>query len=110
MASCLDVLSDEQRDALVEGAKPMFAALSDPVVAREIVRGSIRAPDAARSVMVALLIGAVAEILWCIYLGLVLPPHYVADHWALAWIGLDIAEDRRCCSRRRGRRGANALC
>ena len=42
--------------------------------------------------MVALLIGAVAEILWCIYLGVVLPPHYVAEHWALAWIGLDIAE------------------
>jgi hypothetical protein len=36
--------------------------------------------------------GAVGEIAWCIYLGLALPPHYVAHHWALAWIGLDIGE------------------
>jgi hypothetical protein len=41
---------------------------------------------------VALLTGAVGEIAWCFYLGLALPPHYVAHHWALAWIGLDIAE------------------
>lgn len=43
-------------------------------------------------VMVALLAGAGAEILWCIYLGVVLPPHYVAEHWAIAWVGLDVAE------------------
>ena len=43
-------------------------------------------------VMAALLIGALAEIVWCVYLGVVLPPHYVAEHWALAWIGLDVAE------------------
>jgi hypothetical protein len=42
--------------------------------------------------LVALLVGAVGEIVWCVYLGLALPPHYVADHWALAWIGLDVAE------------------
>lgn len=42
--------------------------------------------------LVALLMGAVGEIAWCVYLGLVLPPHYVAHHWALAWIGLDVAE------------------
>jgi hypothetical protein len=42
--------------------------------------------------LVALLMGAVGEIAWCIYLGLAMPPHYVAHHWALAWIGLDIAE------------------
>jgi hypothetical protein len=42
--------------------------------------------------LVALLMGAVGEIAWCVYLGLVLPRHYVAHHWALAWIGLDIAE------------------
>jgi hypothetical protein len=36
--------------------------------------------------------GAVGESGWCVYLGLALPPHYVAHHWALAWIGLDIAE------------------
>jgi hypothetical protein len=42
--------------------------------------------------LVALLMGAVGEIGWCVYLGLVLPPHYVAHHWAVAWIGLDVAE------------------
>jgi hypothetical protein len=26
------------------------------------------------------------------YLGWKLPPHYVAGHWALAWVGLDVAE------------------
>jgi hypothetical protein len=36
--------------------------------------------------------GAVGEIGWCVYLGLALPPHYVAHHWAVAWIGLDVAE------------------
>ena len=42
--------------------------------------------------LVALLMGAVGEVAWCVYLGLALPPHYVAHHWAIAWIGLDIAE------------------
>lgn len=42
--------------------------------------------------LVALLTAAVAEVAWVVYLGLALPPHYVAHHWALAWIGLDIAE------------------
>ncbi len=43
-------------------------------------------------VVVALVAAAIAETLWCIYLGVALPPHYVAEHWALAWIGLDVAE------------------
>jgi len=42
--------------------------------------------------LAVLLIAAVGEILWAIYLGWRLPPHYVADHWALAWVGLDVAE------------------
>ncbi len=42
--------------------------------------------------LVALLAGAVGEIGWCVYLGLALPRHYVAHHWAIAWIGLDVAE------------------
>lgn len=36
--------------------------------------------------------GAVLEILWTIYLGWRLPRHYVAHHWDLAWVGLDVAE------------------
>jgi hypothetical protein len=42
--------------------------------------------------LAALLIGASLEILWAVYLGWRLPRHYVADHWALAWVGLDVAE------------------
>jgi hypothetical protein len=42
--------------------------------------------------VVALLSGATLEILWAVYLGWRLPRHYVADHWALAWVGLDVAE------------------
>jgi hypothetical protein len=35
---------------------------------------------------------AIAEVLWAIYLGWTLPRHYVANHWVLAWVGLDVAE------------------
>lgn len=42
--------------------------------------------------LATLLIGASLEILWAVYLGWKLPRHYVADHWALAWVGLDVAE------------------
>ncbi len=40
----------------------------------------------------ALVVGAFIEILWTIYLGWRLPRHYVAHHWDLAWVGLDVAE------------------
>ncbi len=42
--------------------------------------------------LTALVVGAFAEILWTIYLGWRLPRHYVAHHWDLAWVGLDVAE------------------
>jgi hypothetical protein len=32
------------------------------------------------------------EVLWTVYLALRLPPHYVANHWALAWVGFDIGQ------------------
>jgi len=35
---------------------------------------------------------AACEIVWTIYLGFSLPRHYVANHWYLAWVGLDVAE------------------
>ncbi len=43
-------------------------------------------------VLAALTLGAVGEIGWTIFLGLRLPPHYVARHWDLAWVGLDVFE------------------
>ena len=42
--------------------------------------------------MFALMAGAVLETLWVIYLSVRLPRHYVANHWDLAWIGLDTAQ------------------
>lgn len=43
-------------------------------------------------VLVALTLGAAGEIGWAIFLGLQLPPHYLARHWDLAWVGLDVFE------------------
>lgn len=43
-------------------------------------------------IMIVLTVAAVGEIGWTAYLALVLPPHYVARHWELAWVGLDVAE------------------
>jgi hypothetical protein len=39
-----------------------------------------------------LVVGVFLEIVWTTYLGWRLPPHYVAHHWDLAWVGLDVAE------------------
>jgi len=39
-----------------------------------------------------LITGAVLEIVWTVYIGWRLPRHYVAHHWDLAWVGLDVAE------------------
>ncbi len=50
-------------------------------------------PHSRRDRLLALLLlGAVLEIVWAVYLGWKLPRHYVAAHWALAWVGLDVAE------------------
>lgn len=35
---------------------------------------------------------AVVETAWTIYIGWRLPHHYVANHWDLAWVGLDVAQ------------------
>jgi hypothetical protein len=47
----------------------------------------------ARGPLLALLLTvATVEIVWTIFLGLGLPRRYVADHWDLAWVGIDLAE------------------
>ena len=47
----------------------------------------------ARGPVLALLVTvSIVEIVWTIYLGLRLPRHYVANHWDLAWVGLDVGE------------------
>ena len=35
---------------------------------------------------------AIAETGWTVYLAFTLPRHYVANHWDLAWVGLDVAQ------------------
>ena len=42
--------------------------------------------------MLALTTGAVLETMWIAYLGVRLPRHYQANHWDLAWVGLDSAQ------------------
>jgi hypothetical protein len=57
---------------------------------------SLKAPADGRNtgqrLMIFLIIAAALEVLWTIYLGLRLPRDYVANHWDLTWVGLDIAE------------------
>jgi len=45
-----------------------------------------------RTFLRALVIGAILETAWTIYIGVVLPRQYSADHWDLAWVGLDVAQ------------------
>ena len=40
----------------------------------------------------ALALVALGEIGWTVYLGFNLPRHYTAQHWDLAWVGLDTAQ------------------
>ncbi|MDE3008768.1 MAG: hypothetical protein KGJ10_06655 [Acidobacteriota bacterium] len=39
-----------------------------------------------------LTVAILGEITWTVYLGTQLPRTYVADHWDVAWVGLDVAE------------------
>ena len=43
-------------------------------------------------VLTALTTGALLETAWTVYLGWRLPRHYTANHWDLAWVGLDSAQ------------------
>lgn len=45
-----------------------------------------------RSLLRFLTVGAILETAWTIYIGLYLPRRYVANHWDLAWVGLDVAQ------------------
>ncbi|HUY42859.1 MAG TPA: hypothetical protein VMU98_03735 [Acidimicrobiales bacterium] len=42
--------------------------------------------------LLVLSLAILAETAWTIYLGTSLPRTYVAEHWDLAWVGLDTAE------------------
>lgn len=44
------------------------------------------------SLLRLLTLGALAEMIWTIYVGYKLPRHYVANHWDVAWVGIDVAQ------------------
>ena len=39
-----------------------------------------------------LVVSALLEAAWTVYLGWRLPRHYVADDWRMAWVGIDAAQ------------------
>jgi hypothetical protein len=39
-----------------------------------------------------LLTAALLETAWIVYIAIRLPRHYIANHWDLAWVGLDVAQ------------------
>ena len=39
-----------------------------------------------------MVLGALAEGVWTVYVAIDLPRHYVANHWDIAWVGLDLAQ------------------
>lgn len=45
-----------------------------------------------RTFLRLLVIGAIAETIWTIYIAIILPRQYSANHWNLAWVGLDILQ------------------
>lgn len=51
-----------------------------------------RAPSTRDTLLSVFAACAVGETAWTIYLGFSLPPHYNANHWDLAWVGLDVAQ------------------
>ncbi len=44
------------------------------------------------SLLRLLTLGAVCETMWTVYVGVELPRRYVAHHWNIAWVGLDVAQ------------------
>jgi hypothetical protein len=39
-----------------------------------------------------LITAALLETAWIVYIAIRLPRHYIANHWDLAWVGLDVAQ------------------
>ena len=42
--------------------------------------------------LTTLTVAAILETAWTVYIAFSLPRHYVAIHWKLAWVGLDVGE------------------
>ncbi len=61
-------------------------------MARHLAPHHLRPHDARERLLVALVVAALVEIVWTIFLGWRLPLRYEAHHWDLAWVGLDVGE------------------
>jgi hypothetical protein len=52
----------------------------------------LRAQSPRERILQVFTVAAVAEIGWTIFIGLSLPRRYVATHWDLAWVGMDVTQ------------------
>jgi hypothetical protein len=68
------------------GRRRILSRLTRPPAAR----GSGPGPARSRRLSQALLVAGVGLVAWTVYLGVALPERATAEHWDLAWIGLDV--------------------
>jgi len=62
-------------------------------MAAPVRRRTVRGPF-----LTLLVCAVVVEIAWTIFLGFHLPRHYVALHWDMAWVGIDLMEIALLCA------------
>jgi hypothetical protein len=84
------MLSDEQ---IASMTKEQRVTLSHRLVAfnEELVRDTEATRRRRRRIIDVLVIACLGLIPWIVLLGVTLPHRYVADHWAVAWVGYDVA-------------------
>jgi hypothetical protein len=83
------MISDE---TLRQMSREDRAALSRSIAAIDAGLPSLSADDERRRLfVVAMTIASACLIPWIVYLAITLPPHYVAGHWSVTWVGFDIA-------------------
>ena len=84
------MLSDAQIASMTKEERAM---LSNRLVAfnEDLVRDTEATRKRRRRIIDVLLIACLVLIPWIVVLGLTLPHRYVADHWAVAWVGYDLA-------------------
>lgn len=84
------MLSDEDIASMTAAER---AQLSQRLAAlnRELVRDTDVSPRRRRRTVDVLVIVCLGLLPWIVLLGLTLPHRYVANHWAVAWVGFDVA-------------------
>jgi hypothetical protein len=78
--------------ALREMTKAEIAALRRKLASLDAELPPLGGSDRRRRrFVIVMTLASVGLIPWIIFLGLKLPPHYVARRWTLTWVGFDIA-------------------